>query len=152
MPNNVNIIQGLQKNNATAIISGDYIRKSVSEFKVASKTTSVLTQHKIMLFILGMIERVDFAQTPVVILGRFDRHLKTDDQLDLSNYGAIERGVSRVHCKLEFKDSQVIVTDLGSANGTYVSGVRLDSGQSYTLKKGEELTLGRLPIQFIADR
>ena len=145
-------VMGLPKNNKTVKIPADQFRQYVLQNKVGNKTTSVLTQYKIMLFILGMVERVDFSSTPIVTLGRFDRHQKSEDQLDLGNYGAEEHGVSRIHCKLEFKDSQVLVTDLGSANGTYVSGIRIEPNQPYTLKKGEELTLGRLPIQFIAER
>lgn len=151
MSDNTSIFQVLQKNNKTTIISGDYIRKSAAQHN-SNTPTSVLSQYKIMLFVLGMVERIDFAQTPVVTLGRFDRHLRASNQLDLSTYGAIERGVSRNHCKLEFAENQMTVTDLDSANGTYVSGVRLEPNQPYTLKKGEELTLGRLPIQFIAER
>lgn len=114
--------------------------------------TMVGDQSMIILFVLGMAERIDFARTPVVTLGRFDADTKASDQLDLTGYRAVERGVSRQHCQLEFKDNRVVITDLGSSNGTYVTGKRLEPHQPYVLEKGEELILGRLPIQVMTGR
>ncbi|PJF33808.1 MAG: hypothetical protein CUN57_01180, partial [Phototrophicales bacterium] len=110
----------------------------------------VTTRKRIMLIVFGMIELIDLAKTPVVILGRRDATVQVDNLFDLRLYGAAERGVSRVHCQLEIKDGQLHVTDLGSSNGTYVAGKRLVPHQPYILKKGEDLALGRLPIQIMS--
>jgi len=152
MSDNSNTIKHLQKNSSTIVLNSEYVRKHTTNFNNKGKSPSELAQNKMIVFILGMIERIDFGQTPTITVGRFDLHLKTLDQLDLSAYGAIERGVSRFHCQLEFINGQVVVTDLGSANGTYVAGNRLEANQPFALKKGEELIVGRLPIQFIAER
>ncbi len=37
-----------------------------------------------------------------------------------------EAAVSRLHCRLALRDGGVIVTDLGSTNGSFVDGVRID--------------------------
>ena len=35
--------------------------------------------------------------------------------------------VSRRHCELTRQGSQVVIADLGSTNGTYVNGARIDA-------------------------
>ena len=101
------------------------------------------------MFILGMVERVDFAKTPIVTLGRYDHYSKTESQLDLTGYDAVKKGVSREHCKIEFRDNQIVVTDLGSTNGTVISSKRLVPNQPEVLPRGVELVVGRLPIQIV---
>jgi hypothetical protein len=45
--------------------------------------------------------------------------------VDLSPYGALEKGVSRNHLALMRDHDTVVVTDMGSANSTYLNGQRL---------------------------
>jgi hypothetical protein len=66
--------------------------------------------------------------------------------LDLSPYGAYEKGVSRHHLKL-CRDSAIYVNDLGSSNGTFINGQRLMSNIDYPLHHGDELRVGRLKIK-----
>lgn len=138
------------KDKDTLIVHKNRNRKKVSLPDEDKSTNLEMEDQRIMLFILGMVERIDMTKTPIVTLGRFDWQSKSDDQLDLTTYGAVDRGVSRNHCKIELKDNQLVITDLDSSNGTYVSGKRLEANEPYTLKKGEELVLGRLPIQVVA--
>jgi pSer/pThr/pTyr-binding forkhead associated (FHA) protein len=50
--------------------------------------------------------------------------------------------VSRTHCRFSLVGEEVVVEDLGSANGTYVNGVRL--GEATALRHGDEVRLGPL--------
>lgn len=56
-----------------------------------------------------------------------------------------DSGVSRRHLELRITPTGVIATDLGSTNGTYVEGHRIDAA---TLLDGNELTIGRTHIVF----
>ena len=38
--------------------------------------------------------------------------------------------MSRQHCKIEFKDSEVFITDLGSINGVYIDGKKIPPNSS----------------------
>lgn len=107
---------------------------------------------RVAMFVLGMVERINLDELSTIVLGRFEPFNKEMHQLDLTDYGAVARGVSRVHCQLTFEDEQMIVTDLGSANGTYVAGKRIEPHQPRILKQGEDLVLGRLPIQIVYGR
>lgn len=132
----------------TGILTGNFTYASRS---AADKDRIHLSPNKrIMLFVSGMIEFIDFVKTPIVTLGRYDATTHVSNLFDLRQYGAAERGVSRIHCQLEVKDGQLYVMDMGSTNGTYVSGSRLKPHQPYALKKGEDIALGRLPLQIMS--
>lgn len=52
--------------------------------------------------------------------------------------------VSRKHCQLKIDDDELVVTDLGSSNGTYVNGRRVKETE---LAPGDLLAVG--PIVFV---
>ena len=60
--------------------------------------------------------------------------------------------ISKTHARLRPNPTfdAVVVEDLGSTNGTWVSGRRLRSGQSDTLRSGEELRCGRFVMTFFS--
>ena len=62
----------------------------------------------------------------------FGRGMKADVQL-------FDEGVSRVHFSLDNRGDDMLLTDLGSANGTYVNGKPLASSSVYN---GDEITVG----------
>jgi pSer/pThr/pTyr-binding forkhead associated (FHA) protein len=68
---------------------------------------------------------------PVCLVGR---HHTCDVRIDSPR-------VSRRHCCLTRDRDTVIVRDLGSHNGTFINGVRIDSG---VLRGGESLTIASL--------
>lgn len=54
-----------------------------------------------------------------------------------SNLHLEYEGVSRVHAKLQYRDGVLYVTDLGSTNGTYVNGNRLESFKDTPVHSGD---------------
>ncbi|MCD4550019.1 MULTISPECIES: FhaA domain-containing protein [unclassified Schaalia] len=56
-----------------------------------------------------------------------------------------DTGVSRRHLELRITPTGVIATDLGSTNGTFVEGHKIDAA---TLVDGNEIVIGRTPILF----
>ncbi len=77
-------------------------------------------------------------------LGRSSTQAK--NVVDLSEFNALEHGVSRRHCKLELSDDQLQVTDLGSSNGTYLNNKLLVPHQRYVVLHGDRLILGTLHL------
>ena len=47
------------------------------------------------------------------------------------------------HADLTFAEGKFTLTDIGSTNGTFVNGVRLDANAPRDLAEGDEITLGR---------
>jgi Nif-specific regulatory protein len=56
--------------------------------------------------------------------------------------------VSRNHCVLGSRGSQIVITDLGSVNRTYINGMPL---VEHTLRNGDEIKLGESLFLFVAE-
>ncbi len=52
--------------------------------------------------------------------------------------------VSRLHAQLDYDHEQVVITDLGSRNGTYVNGRRLESNEPCRLRAGDKINVGQV--------
>jgi hypothetical protein len=82
-----------------------------------------------------------------VTLGRTGpREVAEPDFTDLTPYNAHQHGVSRAHCLLRRRDRCLLVTDLGSTNGTYLNGELLLPHRDYVLADGDHLVLGSLHL------
>src|SRR3954469_7387308 len=53
--------------------------------------------------------------------------------------------VSRKHCELFEKKGMLLVKDLGSSNGTFVNGKKIQGQQ--VLEPGDELTIGQVTLR-----
>lgn len=117
--------------------------------KSSDGTKSLHSQRELLLVIRGMVERLVLPDNMTVVLGRTDLNARYHPDVDLTPYGALDRGVSRSHVRLHVDDDKLYVTDLGSTNGTFLAGKRLEPETPTILHKGDELTLGRLTMQIL---
>lgn len=83
-----------------------------------------------------------------IIVGR-GSDIPGDSQpdVDLTRYGADEKGVSRRHLQIRYKGYLTYAVDLGSSNGTFHNGKRLTPQRESLLHNGDELQLGSLKIK-----
>ncbi len=95
--------------------------------------------------------QVKDAETPVVIIvkrevviGRRDPTTSVTPDLDLTPYGGYQMGISRQHALLNIIDNRLVITDVGSRNGTYLNGYRLEANQPVRLHDGDEVRLGKI--------
>jgi pSer/pThr/pTyr-binding forkhead associated (FHA) protein len=84
-----------------------------------------------------------------VTLGRVGEGQSSSPDIDLTPYKAYEAGVSRMHSSISIIEDQAMVTDLGSANGTRINGMKITSHIPYPINNGDILTLGKLKIQVL---
>lgn len=101
----------------------------------------------------GATEILDDIYTPQLILSGVKTPVKIDilvtkpefligkkeDAVD--GVIAFNNAVSRVHCKIVFEGGQYYVIDLGSANGTFINGVRIQPDQKKQVKAGDKVQL-----------
>lgn len=105
-----------------------------------------LPSHRpIVLFIADDIDPIAVERTSDVIIGRSEDDVVV--RVDLGPYGAQDKGVSRQHARLVASDRPPTVIDLDSYNGTFINGQHLIPQQSYTLKSGDELRVGRFVLR-----
>jgi hypothetical protein len=69
--------------------------------------------------------------------------------IDLTPYQAYEGGVSRLHATLRITDEDIVLSDLGSANGTRINGTKIPAYTPQRLVNGDRVTLGKLQIEII---
>ena len=79
-----------------------------------------------------------------VILGRMDSRSGVRPDIDLSQEGAGQAGVSRRHCRLIWRAGQWFVEDLMSTNYTLINGIRIASHTPTPMAAGDEIRLGKL--------
>ena len=80
-------------------------------------------------------------------IGRLDPASGSFPDLDLTDYGGLEGGVSRRHAKIIRRGSEVFIEDLGSFNGTFLNGKKLPPYRFEALKSGDELKLSKLVLR-----
>ncbi len=95
----------------------------------------------------------DGEPAPLVLTGRTEfvlgreGHATIVPDLNLSPYGAKDKGVSRVHAALRRDNDRWVVVDLGSTNGTRLNGTRLNPQEPVPVASGDEVCLGRLAFR-----
>jgi hypothetical protein len=92
---------------------------------------------------LPLSERNEFT------LGRISEGQPIMPDVDLSPYQAYASGVSRLHAVLKREARRVFLMDLGSSNGTYVNGKRLNPNVDHAVANGDVVALGKLKIQIL---
>ncbi len=101
----------------------------------------------------SIIIHIRDAEEPIIlqlnrelILGRLDPTSDTKPDLDLTPFGALEKGISRMHATLQRNEDTLTIIDMGSINGTYLNGQRLTPQQPRILHDGDEIRLGKLVL------
>ena len=80
--------------------------------------------------------QIHIIREPRVVLGR-----GTESEIQLQ-----DSEVSRRHAMLEIHGEDAVVSDLGSTNGTYVEGVRI---QRANIRSNQEFSLGTTTLMFL---
>jgi hypothetical protein len=107
-------------------------------------TTSLSTQGELLIHIRDHDQPLTVRPKDELIFGRSDAKNNHYPDIDLSPYGAIEEGISRVHARLRRSGATITLADMNSVNGTFLNGQRLPPNQDRVLHDGDEVTLGRL--------
>ncbi len=84
------------------------------------------------------------------IIGREDPVSNVFPDIDLTDHGGDEGGVSRRHARVFIQGQQVLIEDLNSTNYTHVNQQRLTPGQPHPLHDGDQVRLGRVKLTYYA--
>ena len=58
-----------------------------------------------------------------------------------------DESVSRHHCSLALRrNGELVIADLGSANGTQINGMSITSGSAVLLSSGDVIRIGDLEV------
>jgi hypothetical protein len=98
----------------------------------------------VVIHIRDAIEPITIRPKDDLVIGRADTVSSQQPDLDLTPFGALEKGVSRLHAVIHRQDDTLTLMDAGSANGTHLNGQRLIPQQPRVLRDGDEIRLGKL--------
>jgi pSer/pThr/pTyr-binding forkhead associated (FHA) protein len=98
----------------------------------------------VQLEFVGFGERVAIQTDQRTVFGRLDENATPHPDVDLTPFGAFEKGVSRIHAALVRQDASLTLLDLGSSNGTLINGRRVSPNQPRVVQDGDEITFGQL--------
>jgi hypothetical protein len=97
---------------------------------------------------------VDKSDRPIIIkiservsLGRAAGSQSLHPTVDLTDYGAYEKGVSRVHVIIRRVENGLTIEDQGSSNGSWLNGSRLKPYVPVALTPGDRIDLSQLPVE-----
>ena len=82
-------------------------------------------------------------------LGRISEGQPIMPDIDLSPYQAYAGGVSRLHAIIKRDGNRILFMDLGSANGSYINGKRLQPNAEQYINHGDIIALGKLKMQVL---
>ena len=134
----------------TAVVPASQLRRLVQSAEEQDEKAIVRDPESVRLVVRGMSEPIKF-KDGAAILGRSDHKRAMRPDVDLTHYGAVERGVSRQHARLEIKEQRLLLTDLDSVNGTQLRGTTLRAFNPVRVRRGDDVVLGRLAFKILFD-
>ena len=106
---------------------------------------ALFSQHTLLLIdIEGVTSSFVLHPSERIVFGRADARHAPEHFLDLTPYQAHDKGVSRLHAAVSQMGHTLMLTDLGSTNGTFLNEQRLMPNQPRILRDGDMIRLGHL--------
>lgn len=133
----------------TQNITTSQVRESMSQSKPSHTAPPVELNSWGSLHVLDTGQMLPLMDRNEFTIGRISDNQPIMPDIDLSPYQAYGSGVSRLHAVLKRMGTRVVVMDLGSANGTYLNGKRLNTNVEQTLNHGDIISLGKLKLQIL---
>ena len=84
-----------------------------------------------------------------LIMGRRDPMTQQSPDVDLDEFAGYRMGVSRRHATLEVLNGALYLTDLGSANGTYLNNQKMVPRRGEVVVAGDQIRLGQISMKTV---
>lgn len=138
--------QQLDDDSAHATSPTRQLEFSAQEFAARSTWGTARFDHNsfMVIHIRDAVEPITIRPKKELVIGRGDTNSQQQPDLDLTPFGALEKGVSRIHAVINRQDDTLTLVDAGSANGTHLNGQRLIPQQPRVLRDGDEIRFGKL--------
>ena len=142
---------GVADSLTTQNIATGQVREAVKNKSFLNNTPApaVMINNWVTLHLLDTGQVLPLSERNEFTLGRISEGQPIMPDIDLSPYQAYANGVSRLHAVIKREGNQVLLMDLGSSNGTYINGKRLNPNAEQNLKNGDVVALGKLKLQIL---
>jgi hypothetical protein len=88
----------------------------------------------------------EFSQIETLVIGRSAPDVDESPEIDLALYDAFDRGISRRHALLFWRNGALHIMDNDSSNGTFLNGRRLAPREPTIIRNHDVIGLGGLTI------
>lgn len=133
----------------TQSIAQDQIAEDLKKRSATMEPPSSPANSWISLHLMDSGKILPLATRTEFTMGRLSEGQPIMPDIDLTPYQAYASGVSRLHAVIKREEIRTVVMDLGSSNGTYLNGRRLNPHSEEELKHGDVVALGKLKIQVL---
>lgn len=133
----------------TQAITDEQIEEELKKKPPKPEAPAVPTNSWLSLHLMDSGKILPLASRNEFTLGRLSEGQPIMPDIDLTPYQAYASGVSRLHAVVKRDANRVMVMDLGSSNGTYLNGRRLNPHTEESLNHGDIVALGKLKIQIL---
>ena len=125
---------------------------ALDEASDISSVPSTASRHRTHRLVADSNEEFFLSAENETTVGRIDPVTGIRPDVDLAQLDT-QRSVSRRHSKVTRSGSSFfVVEEIGTMNGTFVNGVRIQTGQPVTIKDGDRLRFGLVDLTFRAKR
>jgi hypothetical protein len=133
----------------TQAITDEQIETELKKKGARPEAPSIPANSWLSLHLMDSGKILPLASRNEFTLGRLSEGQPIMPDIDLTPYQAYASGVSRLHAVVKRDMNRVMVMDLGSSNGTYLNGRRLNPHTQESLNHGDIVALGKLKIQVL---
>jgi len=133
----------------TQAINQEQIVDDLKKTSAATEVPSSPANSWLSLHLMDSGKILPLATRNEFTMGRLSEGQPIMPDIDLTPYQAYASGVSRLHAVVKRDAERVVIMDLGSSNGTYLNGRRLNPHTEEMLKHGDVIALGKLKIQVL---
>jgi pSer/pThr/pTyr-binding forkhead associated (FHA) protein len=140
-----------------ASLVGELVQESTRQIGGGQRITGAITASNpnqtasiglaITLVVVQSGTRLRLNAAEQILIGRKDPAKGIYPDVDLGPEGGYDAGVSRKHAIVSHQQGRFVIEDLGSANGTFVNGKRLDPQTPIPLRSSDELRCGTLALR-----
>lgn len=141
-------LDGIETLNTQAITHDD-IANDLKKRSAAMEPPSSPANSWISLHLMDSGKILPLASRNEFTMGRLSEGQPIMPDIDLTPYQAYASGVSRLHAVVKRDANRTVIMDLGSSNGTYLNGRRLNPHMEEELRHGDVIALGKLKIQVL---
>lgn len=114
--------------------------------EIEEETVPIGPDVSLVMLIRDTVEPIVVHPAERITIGRVDMRRPERPDVDLTAYGGLEKGVSRIHAAIERSGPYLTIIDLDSSNGTFLNGHRLPPHEPHPLREGDEIHLGKLVV------
>ena len=126
------------------------LQNMVNQLKTEIDAPPPPKREELVLLINGAVERIKLNGRTAITIGRISQNTQQQTvDLDLSWYGEPAASVSRRHARLLLDGNNIMIMDLGSTNGTYVSGELLTPHQARRVTRDDLIRLGYVSLSIL---